>query len=180
MQNESSNDDVNDLHLALGPIHTSSGIINRNSMKKSTKSIHKKQIWQQRRTDLQWWRSTSNELQKWKWNERNWTLYWELSSSLSSGISPFFVVEKYLESWPLIALSLSSPSQSNWEWLRWRRRITMANWETRSGLSLPTFWVLTAFACESDYSQNRTGWLGRFMLSSYVFAFNPVTGAVFS
>lgn len=34
---------------------------------------------------------------------REVTLYWELSSSLSSGISPFFVVEKYLESWPLIS-----------------------------------------------------------------------------
>lgn len=31
------------------------------------------------------------------------TLYWELSSSLSSGISPFLVVEKYLESCPLIS-----------------------------------------------------------------------------
>jgi len=30
------------------------------------------------------------------------TLYWELSSSLSSGISPFLVVEKYLESFLLI------------------------------------------------------------------------------
>ena len=29
-------------------------------------------------------------------------MYWELSSSLSSGISPFLVVEKYLESWPLM------------------------------------------------------------------------------
>lgn len=33
-----------------------------------------------------------------EWN----TLYWELSSSLSSGISPFLVVEKYLESFLLI------------------------------------------------------------------------------
>jgi len=34
--------------------------------------------------------------------KRKGTLYWELSSSLSSGISPFFVVEKYLESFRLI------------------------------------------------------------------------------
>lgn len=37
---------------------------------------------------------------------RRRTLYWELSSSLSSGISPFLVVEKYLESFLLISLNL--------------------------------------------------------------------------
>lgn len=35
--------------------------------------------------------------------EIEYTLYWELSSSLSSGISPFLVVEKYFESCPLIS-----------------------------------------------------------------------------
>jgi len=49
-----------------------------------------------------------NQIQKRQWNrsrngdENEGTLYWELSSSLSSGISPFLVVEKYFESFLLI------------------------------------------------------------------------------
>ena len=39
-------------------------------------------------------------------DENEETLYWELSSSLSSGISPFLVVEKYFESFLLIFPSL--------------------------------------------------------------------------
>lgn len=49
----------------------------------------------------------SVELESWELQIGSWenrTLYWELSSSLSSGISPFLVVEKYLESWPLISV----------------------------------------------------------------------------
>lgn len=80
------------------------------------------------------------------------TLYWELSSSLSSGISPFLVVEKYLESCPLISPSLClSPLYGSTMLLR--RMLKMA--QSQSPIQLKSFFPIN-YADHPEVSDENT------------------------